>query len=165
MRQRKSISKSAGQVSRRARRGMTMLELIVVMVIMGTLSAIFWRPMAETFDESSRHAASREVASYLIRARAGAVQRSRQTWFVRSGNTIKVITDSLGVKVAYGLPLNMNARYGVVLSATPKDSISFDPRGFTTLVVPSPKIIVKAGAKADTICVTGLGTIATRKCT
>jgi hypothetical protein len=132
---------------------------------MGTLSAIFWRPMAETFDESSRHAASREVASYLIRARAGAVQRSRQTWFVRSGNTIKVITDSLGVKVAYGLPLNMSARYGVTLTATPKDSISFDPRGFTTLVTPSPKIIVKAGAKADTICVTGLGTIATRKCT
>ena len=164
MAQRRSTFQPAGPMARPARRGMTLLELIIAMAIMTTLGAIFWRPMAETFDESSRRAASREVASYLMRARAGAVQRSRQTWFVRSGNTIKVITDSAGLKVPYGLPLNMSARHGVTLTAT-KDSISFDPRGFTTLITPSPKIIVKAGAVADTICVTGLGTISTRKCT
>ena len=164
MRQRRSTFQPAVQMARPARRGMTLLELIIAMAIMTTLGAIFWRPMAETFDESSRRAASREVASYLMRARAGAVQRSRQTWFVRSGNTIKVITDSAGIKVLYGQPLNMSARHGVTLTAS-KDSISFDPRGFTTLVTPSPKIIVKAGAAADTICVTGLGTISTRKCT
>jgi prepilin-type N-terminal cleavage/methylation domain-containing protein len=163
MRQREATLNSAGSVSRRARRGMTMLELIIAMVIMTTLSAIFWRPMSETFDESSRKSAAREVASYLIRARAAAVQRSRQSWFVRSGNTIKIVSDSMGVKVVYGQPLNMSQRHGVTL--TGKDSISFDPRGFTTLVTPSPKIIITAGAKADTICVTGLGTVTTRKCT
>jgi len=68
------------------------------------------------------------------------------------------------VKVAYGLPLNMLQRHGVTITAT-KDSISFDPRGFTTLVAPSPKIIITKAAKADTICITGLGTISTRKCT
>ena len=163
MRQRRSTSMAAGPVSRRARRGMTLLELIIVMAITTTLGAIFWRPMAETFDQSSRKAASREVASYLIRARAAAVQRSRQTWFVRTGNTIKVVTDSAGVKVVYGQPLNMMERHGVTLLPS-KDSISFDPRGFTTLVVPAPRIIISAGAGADTICVTGLGTISTRKC-
>ena len=163
MRQRRSTSKPARDLSRRTRRGMTLLELIIVMAITTTLGAIFWKPMSETFDESSRKAASREVASYLIRARAAAVQRSRQTWFVRTGNTIKVVTDSAGVKVVYGQPLNMMERHGVTLLPS-KDSISFDPRGFTTLVVPAPRIIVSAGAGADTICVTGLGTISTRKC-
>ena len=155
---------SADRVSHSRRRGMTMIELIIVMAIMGTLGAIFWRPMSATFNESSRKAATREVAAYLIRARAGAVQRSRQTWFVRSTNTIKVVTDSMGVKVVYGQPLNMSQRHGVTITAT-KDSISFDPRGFTTLITPSPKIIITKAAKADTICITGLGTISTRKCT
>jgi Tfp pilus assembly protein FimT len=140
-----------------------MLELIIVMAIITTLGAIYWRPMAETFDESSRRAASREVASYLIKARAAAVQRSRQTWFVHTSNTISVVTDSSGVKVPYGKPLNMMQRHDVTLTTT-RDSISFDPRGFTTLVVPAPRIIVTAGAGADTICVTGLGTISTRRC-
>jgi Tfp pilus assembly protein FimT len=143
---------------------MTLLELIIAMAIMTTLGAIFWRPMSETFDQSSRKAAAREVASYLIPARAAAVQRSRQTWFVRTGNTIKVVTDSAGVKVVYGKALNMMERHGVTIWAS-KDSISFDPRGFTTLIVPAPKITVTAGAAADTICITGLGTVSTRKCT
>ena len=163
MRHRLGVTDPTSRPSRRLRRGMTLLELIIAMAIMTTLGAIYWRPMAETFDESSRKAGAREVASYLIRARAAAVQRSRQTWFVRTGNTIKVVTDSAGVKVVYGKPLNMMERHGVSLGAS-KDSISFDPRGFTTLVVPSPRIIVSAGAGADTICVTGLGTISTRKC-
>ena len=149
--------------SRRARVGTTLLELIIAMVIMTVLGAIYWRPISETFDESSRRAASREVASYLIKARAAAVQRSRQSWFVHSSNTIKVVTDSSGVKVNYGKPINMMQRHGVTLT-TSRDSISFDARGFTTLVVPAPRIIVSAGAGADTICVTGLGTIATRRC-
>jgi prepilin-type N-terminal cleavage/methylation domain-containing protein len=163
MRVSRPVAEATVRPMRRLRRGMTLLELIVVMAITTTLGAIFWKPMSETFDESSRRAASREVASYLIRARAAAVQRSRQTWFVRTGNTIKVVTDSAGVKVAYGKPLNMMERHGVTLLPS-KDSISFDPRGFTTLVTPAPRIIVSAGAGADTICVTGLGTISTRKC-
>ena len=163
MRQSETTLYRTGHGSRRTRRGMTMLELIIVMVIIGTLSGVFWKSMKETFDESSRKAASREVASYLIRARAAAVQRSRTSWFVRSGNTIKILTDSSGVKVAYGLPLNMSQRHSVTLTSS-RDSIAFDPRGFTTLIVPTPRFIVTAGTRADTICVTGLGTISTRKC-
>lgn len=142
---------------------MTLLELIIVMVVMTTLGTIFWRPMAETFDQSSRRAASREVAAYLTRARAGAIQRGRRTWFVRTGNTVTVLADSAGLKVLYGKPLDMASRHSVTLLAS-RDTIAFDARGFTTLIVPTPRIIVSAGLGADTLCVTGLGTIATSKC-
>jgi len=147
----------------RDRRGLTLLELIIVLAVTSTLAAIFWKPMQETFDESSRRAASREVASYLIRARSAAVQRGRQTWFVRTGNTIKIVTDSSGTKVVYGKPLQMFERHGVTMLAT-QDSVSFDSRGFTTLIVPTPRFIVQAATGADTLCVTGLGTISTRRC-
>jgi hypothetical protein len=58
----------------------------------------------------------------------------------------------------------MYARYGATLSATPKDSIEFDPRGFVVLPASTPKIIVARSPTVDTLCVTGLGRITVRGC-
>jgi prepilin-type N-terminal cleavage/methylation domain-containing protein len=148
---------------RATRRGFTTIELIVVMVIMGVLAAAVTKPITHTFQHSSRQAASREAASYLYRARAASVQRSRATMFVRSGNNIKILTDSAGKIVQYLGAINLNSRHGVTLTVT-KDTITFDPRGFSKLVTPAPRIIVSNASGADTLCITGLGTITTRKC-
>jgi prepilin-type N-terminal cleavage/methylation domain-containing protein len=149
--------------SRAARRGYTTIELIIVMVIIGVLSAAVTKPIMYTWRFTSRQAAARETAAYLYRARAASAQQSRATWFVRNGNTIKVLTDSSGKIVPYGAPLNLNSRHGVTLAVT-KDTIAFDPRGFTRIVTPAPRIIVTNASGADTLCISGLGTIATRKC-
>jgi len=148
----------------RPRAGITILELIIVMAISGILVTMFWKPVNETFNESKRRTATRELAVYVARARAASVQRSRQTWFVRSGNIIKIVTDSSGVKVPYGAPLDLATRHGVALTAS-KDSISFDARGFSTLTVPTPRFIITGGGAADTVCITGLGVATTRTCT
>ena len=145
------------------RRGFSALELVVVMVIMGVLGAMAWSPISQTWKESSRRAASREATAYLYRARAASVQRSRQTWFVRSGNTVKILTDSAGLVVAYGRPLDLGSRHGVTLTTT-RDTVAFDPRGFSPVVSPPPSVIVSNTSGADTLCVTGLGRITTRKC-
>ena len=113
---------------------------------------------------ASRRAATREVTSYLFRARAIGVQQSRRAWVVRNGNTLKVIVDSAGTKVQIGTIIDMNARYGATLSATPKDSIEFDPRGFVVVPASTPKIIITRSPAADTLCVTGLGRITVRGC-
>jgi hypothetical protein len=83
---------------------------------------------------------------------------------VRGGNTLKVVVDSAGTKVQVGTIIDMNARYTATLSATPKDSIEFDPRGFVVLPASTPKIIVTRGSVADTLCVTGLGRITVKGC-
>ena len=155
---------STRPAKRAFRPGFTTIELIVVMVIMGVMAAAVTKPLMHTWNMSSRKAAVREAAAYLYRARAGSVQRSRTTMFVRQGNNIKILTDSSGKIVQFATPINLNARHGVTLQFT-RDTISFDPRGFTKLVTPAPRIIVSNASGADTLCITGLGTITTRKCT
>jgi len=144
--------------------GFTAIELVIVMVIMGVVGALLSKPITSTWRESSRKAAARETAAYLYRARAASVQRSRNTWFVRSGNSVRILTDSSGKVVPYGAALDMGTRHGVTLAVT-RDTIAFDPRGFTRLVTPAPRIIIANASGADTLCISGLGTITTRKCT
>jgi prepilin-type N-terminal cleavage/methylation domain-containing protein len=146
------------------RTGFSLIEMMIVVVIAGLVYAIAARPVRAAFGTASRRSATREVTSYLFRARAIGVQQSRRAWVVRSGNTLKIIVDSAGTKVQIGTIIDMNARYGATLSATPKDSIEFDPRGFVVLPASTPKIIVARPPTVDTLCVTGLGRITVRGC-
>jgi prepilin-type N-terminal cleavage/methylation domain-containing protein len=148
----------------RNRSGFTFIEIMIVMVIAGLVYAVAARPIRGAFVAASRRSASREVTSYLFRARAIGVQQSRRTWVVRSGNTLKIIVDSSGTKVQIGTIIDMNSRYGATLTATPKDSIEFDPRGFVVLPASTPKLIITRSPAADTLCVTGLGRITVRGC-
>jgi hypothetical protein len=109
------------------------------------------------------------VSATLFQARAIAIQRSRQSWFVRSGNTIKILGDSLGTQVQLGKTVDLAQRYGVTLSsvATPiitDTIISFDSRGLITGTVTALKVIVNKGTTYDTLCVTGLGNTRARGC-
>ena len=85
------------------------------------LIAISGRGLSSAYTGGSRTSATRVVSATLFQARAIAIQRSRQSWFVRSGNTIKVLADSLGTKVQLGKIVDLAQRYGVTLStvATP----------------------------------------------
>jgi len=152
----------------RKRAGFTILELLVVFVVAGVLIAITGKGLASAFAGNSRTSAVRVVGTTFFQARAIAIQRSRQSWLVRSGNTIKIVGDSLGTKVQLGRTVDLNQRYGVTLSSasTPsgRDSISFDPRGLITGTTTAYKIIVTKGTKKDTVCVSGLGNTRARGC-
>ncbi|HWC73134.1 MAG TPA: type II secretion system protein [Gemmatimonadales bacterium] len=148
----------------RNRAGFTFIEILIVMIIAGLVYAISAKSVRGAFLAASRRAATREVTSYLFRARTIGIQQSRRTWLVRNGNTLKIVVDSAGTKVQVGTIIDMSARYNVTLSATPKDSIEFDPRGFVVVPASTPKLIVNLGTGVDTLCVTGLGRIAVRGC-
>ena len=156
------------QQARRIRAGFSILELTVVMCIAGVLIAITGRGLSSAFAGNNRSSASRIAGTTLFQARAIAIQRSRQSWLVRSGNTIKIIADSLGTKVQMGQIVDLNQRYGVTLSSvsTPsgRDTVSFDSRGLITGTTTAYSIIVTKGTKSDTVCVSGLGNTRGRGC-
>ena len=151
------------------RTGFTLLELLVVCVIACVIIAISGKGLASAYAGNSRSSATRVVSTTLFQARAIAIQRSRQSWLVRSGNTIKILGDSLGTKVQLGKTVDLAQRYSVTLGSvaaptTTDTSISFDSRGLITGTTTSLKIIVTKGSQADTVCVTGLGNTRPRGC-
>src|SRR5689334_13985562 len=150
----------------RHRSGFTILELVVVMTIADVIIAITGRGIANAYAVNNRSSATRVVGSTFFQTRALHVQRSRQSWPVLSGNQIKVLGDSSGVKVQLAPTVDLGARYGVTLGSisTPasRDSIAFDPRGLITGTTTAYAITVTKGTKVDTICASGLGINRTR---
>jgi prepilin-type N-terminal cleavage/methylation domain-containing protein len=155
----------------RTRAGFTIMEMMVVVLVIGIMTGIMVKPIAGAFAQSSRRSATREVASYLFRARSIAVQQSRASEIVRTGNVLKIRVDSSGTKVTLGQPRDLNQIYGVTLTTTapsgglPADTIRFDTRGFTATANATnlPKFIITRGG-VDTLCVTGLGRVSSRGC-
>ena len=148
------------------RRAFSLVEVIVTMTILGVVAALLMPTLRKAFSSSTRHTARREALSVLYRAQATAVQYSRRSWLIRSGNTLKVVVDSSGTFIQRGSTLDLNKSFGATLTATPTDSIAFDPRGFAVLTGSTPKLVVTVSGTtgADTVCVTGLSRIATTAC-
>lgn len=152
----------------RHRSGFTILELVVVMTIAGIIIAITGRGIASAYAGNNRASATRVVGSAFFRVRALAIQRSRQSWLVRSGNQIKILGDSLGTKVQLAPTVDLGTQYGVTLGSvsTPvsRDTISFDPRGLITGTTTAYMITITKGTTVDSVCASGLGISRTRGC-
>jgi len=144
--------------------GFTMLELLIVFVVMGIMLSFMVQAVRGSWVAASRRSGSRDVVSYLFRGRAIAIQQSRAAWLVRSGDVLKIMVDSSGTPVQLGSQIDFFQRYGAHLTATPKDTIQFDPRGFAVGVTTVPKFLLALGGLTDTVCVTTLGKITTRSC-
>src|SRR5919198_3044058 len=78
---------------KRNRHGFTLLELLVVFTVAAVIIGISGKGLSAAFAGNSRTSAVRVVGTTLFQARAIAIQRSRQSWLVRSGNTIKIVAD------------------------------------------------------------------------
>ncbi|HET7583742.1 MAG TPA: GspH/FimT family pseudopilin [Gemmatimonadaceae bacterium] len=148
---------------RSSRRGFTLAELLIVIVIMGVVSVIALPKATDMMTSLGVRSATQSVAAYLARTRAAAIQTGRTATFVRSGNVVWVrVTRSGGAVDTIGRPRDLAAEHSVTLSGP--DTIAYNPRGFAVALPATTAIVVTRDSERDSVCIFGLGKISTTQC-
>src|SRR5689334_2212787 len=147
----------------RGRPGYTLIEMMTVLVIIGTVTMLTTPRLQLMRAKSAFRSAQTDTRSYLAQARAVALQRGREARFVTNGNTISVTVDSSGTQVTFARPRNLYQAYGVSLSAT-RAQIAFDPRGQAIGNSSMERVRFNRDSLRDSVCVTKLGKVITAGC-
>jgi prepilin-type N-terminal cleavage/methylation domain-containing protein len=151
------------------RRGMSLPELLIVVVIAAALFAIAVPKIGAARDGASRRAARQELSAAFAATRAAALQKGKTA-------TLTLTSTSATVAVQSGLAGNAVTVWGPIrfdksLSATIEalngapTSVSYNARG---LLTPTPvgtqKYRVTVGALRDTVCISPAGIILPKGC-
>jgi prepilin-type N-terminal cleavage/methylation domain-containing protein len=148
----------------RNRSGYTIIEMIVVLVIFAVVTSLSIPRLHAATSSAGLRSARTQTAIYLATAHALAVQRGRESRFVRSGNSVTVTVDSSGTQVVYGRPHDLSREHGVSIPTTSHDTIRFDPRGFAIGAGTTEKVVLTRDGMRDSVCMSKLGKIITRGC-
>jgi len=146
----------------RNRDGVTLLELMVVLFIIGILSAIGLPRFASMRAQANVSAAKDQVASSLSTARAAAIRRGLPAQFhMTNGEVWVTVAEAVnGPQVIMGAKTAVSENLDVIVVPTANaETIQYDGRGFATLVGGNGKIRFSQGARTDSLCVTRLGVI------
>ena len=136
-----------------ARRGLTLLEMLVTLTLMAVVLAILLPSPRAARDRVAVTSASRELALLLAQAREVAVARGASA----------VHLDSAGAHARLSAPgspvveARLGQLYGVRLTAT-RDSLAFDGRGLGRGAA-NLRVVLTRGHAADTITVSRLGRV------
>jgi prepilin-type N-terminal cleavage/methylation domain-containing protein len=134
------------------RRGTTLTELVVVVIVIAALATIALPRFREAADRFAARSAIREAGSLFSFARRSAITRRSAVGVITdtSSGTILVRVGELELARAA-----LRERYGVRLSAT-RDSMSYDPRGLGYGAA-NLTIVARRGGGAETLSVSRLG--------
>jgi type IV pilus assembly protein PilA len=154
--------------SSRSRRGFTLIETMVVLVIAGITMAIALPKFASMRDRMAVRSAKQQFSSYLASARAAAIRQSQYGHFHANSNTIWSNVnqpDGTNINVSRAVSLRTARGVNVTLGGSPpsNDSILFDSRGMAGVGSNNSGghvyVFTRNGFK-DSICVSRLGLIA-----
>ena len=148
----------------RNRSGYTITEMIVVLLIIGVVTSLSIPRLHGASSSAGLRSARQQTASYLAQAHALAIQRGKEAWFNRNGNTITVTVDSSGTQIVYGRAQNLLLEHSVTVAAASHDIIKFDPRGYAIGASTIEKVVLTRDGMRDSVCVSKLGKIITRGC-
>jgi prepilin-type N-terminal cleavage/methylation domain-containing protein len=137
-----------------ARRGFSLLELIVVLAIAGIILALALPLLTNVRDAAGVRGAVEELGVLYAAARQEAIAR-------RAAVTVRLDTAGRAVelRVAGALLVRraLGETYGVSLG-TNRDSTVYDPRGIG-FGLSNVTIVVRRGTKVDTLAVSRLGRV------
>ena len=144
--------------------GFTLIELMIVVTILGTLALIGLPRMRDGMTRSNVRGARATLINLLSKARTAATQTNRVTLLKIQGNNAFVLARPRLVAAAgsdadtLGAVQPLGALYGVTVTAA-IDSVRFDPRGLGTGFGTGTTFLVSLNGKTETITVDGLGRV------
>ena len=155
-------SAASGSVRRcrRTRRGFSLLELLLVLVISGILMRVTMPKFAAFRDRTAVSGAKQQIASYLAGARAAAIRQSQTaTFHVVSDQIWTTVNQSSGSPVDVQKVTSISKSRGVSVnnSSSTDSPIVYDPRGFGRSA--ATKYVLSRNGVKDSLCVTTLGMI------
>lgn len=155
------------------RRGVTMIELAIVLVIIGGVVAMVAPKMVSADAAAKIRSATEVVASYANTARRAALARNAPTRLHVSGNEVWVSMDREdGTSVTVATPVNISTQYASTIemkraSGTAETQVRFDKRGIARGLANERRLIILQStkiSKRDTVCISGVGMVVREGC-
>jgi len=152
-----------GEIMDAARKGFTLMETLLVIVILGIVALLGYPRMSAGMTSASVRGARTTLINLLAKARTAATQANRITLVKIEGNNAFVLMrprllPGAGDADTLGAVERLGASYGVTIAAT-VDSVRFDPRGLGTGFGTGTTFLVSRNGSTDTIRVDGLGRV------
>jgi prepilin-type N-terminal cleavage/methylation domain-containing protein len=140
------------------RRGFSMPELLMVVVIIGLVTALAIPRINNFREQSDLNAAAALVNSYVYRARAAAIGQARTVRLVTSGSSIWVIIPTTGDTVASQQNLALDRKVTMAASVA---QINYSPRGMAVGLSAEepPRFTLTKGSRTKVVCLTALGMV------
>jgi prepilin-type N-terminal cleavage/methylation domain-containing protein len=138
------------------RRGITLVELAVVVTIVAIVTAITLPRLGGVLDWMAVNAAAQEISTAMAVARSSAVMRGTRSRAVIAADSLRIdrwLGDSWGPMERWPGPNS----HGVTLEVS-NPEIVFDPIGLGW-GVSNTKVVVRRGSRSETITVSRLGRI------
>lgn len=158
---------SASRRRVRARRGFSMVEMVVVLVISGVVLSITLPKFAAMRDSMNLRSAKQEFGAYLMSARAAAVRQSQSSQFHIRGNTAwTTVNQPNGTNTSVNQRLRLFRTRNVIITmdgSSPNDSIVYDARGIASYPRARRTFVLTLNNIKDSVCVSRAGLIA-RQC-
>jgi prepilin-type N-terminal cleavage/methylation domain-containing protein len=147
------------------RRGFTLIEMLVVIVMTALILTIVAPKLSAVTTSTSVRSAAFELANRVALARQVAIRRGASTAFHYDANKVWVTSDQNGTQTLVGDTLYLAKKYNVsVVSSRDTNSIVYSTRGFASLGSSATYAVARSGV-TQTVCVTAAGLVLSRGCT
>jgi len=141
------------------RRGFTLIEVLIVIVLIGAMSAIAFPRIGDAVVKQSVASARAGVVGFVAQARGTAIQRGATTRLILASNQlwVEAANPVTGVVERVGNREDFGARYTVTVTPT-NDTILYDARGIG-MGSAQKSIVVTRGSYAQKVVISVVGRV------
>ena len=138
------------------RRGFTLLEVAIVLVLMGIMGGYAAPRLLQARTKAGARSASQAVLSQVARTRDIAARRRIATRVTFASTTIRAYGTINGVEQEVLPPLDLTREYGATLTSA-RPEVRFDTRGFASGLTTYVEVTTYQKSSYSRVCISRYG--------